>query len=333
MRRMRVFRGFQHPDLAPACALTIGSFDGVHRGHQAMLALLAGEARQRGLPATVLTFEPHPRDFFAARTGQTAPARIATLRDKLCALADCGIAQTVVLRFDERLARLSPDDFIRQVLLDGLHTRYLLVGDDFRFGAKRAGDYALLDAAGGRLGFDVARMQSYEVHGLRVSSSAVRDALARGEMDAAAALLGRPYAVSGHVVHGAKLGRGLGYPTINLRVPFARPAAMGIFVARVHGLAAQALPGVASLGLRPTVDDSGRVLLEVHCLDWPDTLGSEGGYGKLVRVELLHKLRDEARYDGLDALTAAIRRDADAARAWFAASHDAERRQTTRDRI
>jgi riboflavin kinase/FMN adenylyltransferase len=333
MPTLRVFRGFDHPALARASALTIGNFDGVHRGHQAMLALLAGEARQRGLPATVLTFEPHPRDFFAARTGQAAPPRIAGLRDKLCALAGCGIAQTVVLRFDERLARLTPEAFVEQVLLAGLHARYVLVGDDFRFGTKRAGDYALLDACGERLGFDVARMQSYEVHGLRVSSSAVRDALARGDMAAAAALLGRPYAISGHVQHGAKLGRTLGFPTLNLRMPPARPAAMGIFVALVHGLVPAPLPAVASLGLRPTVDDSGRVLLEAFCLDWPAALGREGGYGKLVRVELLHKLRDEARYEGLDTLAAAIGRDADAARAWFAATHDAERRQTTRDRI
>jgi riboflavin kinase/FMN adenylyltransferase len=331
---MRVFRGFTpHSQLAPATALTIGSFDGVHRGHQAMLALLAGEARQRGLPSTVLTFEPHPRDFFAARLGSSAPARIATLRDKLCALADNGIDQVVVLRFDARLAALSAQAFIEEVLVRGLHARYVLVGDDFRFGAKRAGDYALLDAAGERLGFDVARMQSYEVHGLRVSSSAVRDALARGDMEAAAALLGRPYAISGHVVHGAKLGRELGFPTLNLRIKHARPAASGIFVAQVHGLTDVPLPGVASLGLRPTVDDSGRLLLEVFCLDWPDRLGREGGYGKLVRVDLLHKLRDEARYDGLSTLTAAIRHDADQAREWFAASHDAERRQTTRDRI
>lgn len=331
---MRVFRGFHHSQLAPATALTIGSFDGVHRGHQAMLALLAGEARQRGLPSTVLTFEPHPRDFFHAhRGGPVPPTRIATLRDKLCALAENGIHQAVVLRFDEALAALSPQAFIEDVLVAGLRARYVLVGDDFRYGARRAGDYALLDASGERLGFDVARMQSYEVHGLRVSSSAVREALARGDLAAAAALLGRPYAISGHVVHGAKLGRELGFPTLNLRLPHARPAAMGIFVAQVHGLADAPLPGVASLGLRPTVDDSGRVLLEVHCLDWPDRLGREGGYGKLVRVELLHKLRDEARYDGLPALTAAIARDTAQARAYFAASHDAERRQTTRDRI
>lgn len=191
---MRVFRGFHHPGIAPACALTIGNFDGVHRGHQAMLALLQSEARHRGLPTCVLTFEPHPRDFFAARAGkpELAPARIATLRDKLGELERCGIDQVVILRFDETLASLPPQDFIRQVLVEGLGARYVLVGDDFRFGAKRQGDYATLDAAGQTKGFDVARMMSYEVHGLRVSSSAVREALAAGDMVRAAALLGRP---------------------------------------------------------------------------------------------------------------------------------------------
>ena len=167
---MRVFRGFQHPDLAPACAVTIGNFDGVHRGHQAMLALLTNEARHRGVPSCVLTFEPHPRDFFAQRMGQpqSAPARIATLRDKLAELERCGVDQAVVLRFDERFASQSPQAFIGDVLAKGLCARYVLVGDDFRFGAKRAGDYTLLDAAGEQAGFDVARMLSYEVHGLRV---------------------------------------------------------------------------------------------------------------------------------------------------------------------
>jgi riboflavin kinase/FMN adenylyltransferase len=318
---MRVFRGFHHPGLAPSCALTIGSFDGVHRGHQAMLALLTNEARHRGIASGVLTFEPHPRDFFAARAGrpESAPPRVATLRDKLAELERCGIDQVVVLRFDEHLAALSPDAFIERVLQAGLGVRYVLVGDDFRFGARRAGDYALLDAAGEARGFDVARMMSYEVHGLRVSSSAVREALAAGEMERTATLLGRPYSISGHVQHGRKLGRELGYPTLNLRFAHARAAAMGIFVVRTHGLAETPLPGVASLGVRPTVDDSGRVLLEVHCLDWPDALGRDGGYGRCVRVELLARLREERHFESLDALRQGIAADTAAARAWWAA--------------
>ena len=318
---MLVFRGLHHPRRAPACALTIGNFDGVHRGHQAMLALLTNEARHRGVASTVLTFEPHPRDFFARLAGkpELAPPRIATLRDKLAELQRCGVDQVVVLRFDQRLASLAPEAFIDDVLLRGLGARYVLVGDDFRFGAKRAGDYAMLDAAGERAGFDVARMMSYEVHGLRVSSSAVREALAQGDMARTTALLGRPYAISGHVLHGRKLGRELGFRTLNLRFAHARPAAHGIYVVQVHGLGAQPVPGVASLGVRPTVEDAGRVLLETHCLAWPADLGPDGAYGRCLSVDLLHKLHDERKYDSLEALQAGIAQDTADARAWWAA--------------
>jgi len=321
---MKVFRGFKHPDVAPACALTIGNFDGVHRGHQAMLALLKSEAQQRGVPCCALTFEPHPRDFFAARTHQPelAPARVGTLRDKLTELAHCGVDQTVVLPFDARLAAHTPQAFIDEVLVDGLGAKYILVGDDFRFGAKRAGDYALLDAVGSMQGFDVARMNSYEVHGLRVSSSAVREALGLGRMADAARLLGRPYRISGHVVHGRKLGRALGFKTLNLRFAHWKPAASGIFAVLVHGLTEAALAGVANMGIRPSLDprdvNGGRVLLETHCLDWPEHLGPEGAYGKIIRVELLHKLHDELKYDTLDALRAGITQDCRDARAYFA---------------
>jgi riboflavin kinase/FMN adenylyltransferase len=317
---MLVFRGLRHPGIAPACALTIGNFDGVHRGHQAMLALLTNEARHRGVPSCVLSFEPHPRDFFAARAGtpDQAPRRVALLRDKLHELANCGIDQAVVMRFDARFAGQSPQAFVDDVLLRGLGARYVLVGDDFRFGARRAGDYAMLDAAGAKAGFDVARMMSYEVHGLRVSSSAVREALSMGDMSRTAALLGRPYSISGHVLHGRKLGRELGTPTLNLRFAHARPAATGVFVVRVHGLADTALPGVASLGVRPTVEDAGRQLLEVHCLEWPAALGANGGYGRCIKVELLHKLHDERKYASLEALREGIARDVADSRTWLA---------------
>ncbi|MFD1709627.1 bifunctional riboflavin kinase/FAD synthetase [Ottowia sp. GY511] len=334
---MKIFRGLRHPGMAPGCALTIGNFDGVHRGHQAMLALLKNEAAHRGVPSCVMTFEPHPRDYFAAVTGKPdlAPPRITTFRDKLAELARCGVDQAIVLPFNAELASQPPQAFIDDVLVGGLGVRYVLVGDDFRFGAKRAGDYAMLDAAGTQLGFDVARMQSYEVHGLRVSSSAVREALDQGRLQDAAALLGRPYSISGHVVHGRKLGRALaesvpgaadGFRTLNLR--FSRrahawkPAASGIFVVEVHGLADRPLPGVANLGVRPSLDptdvNGGRVLLETHCLDWPAHLGPEGAYGKIIRVDLLHKLHDELRYHSLAALTEGIARDRDDARAWLA---------------
>ncbi|MDR0226682.1 MAG: bifunctional riboflavin kinase/FAD synthetase [Burkholderiaceae bacterium] len=349
---MKIFRGFNHPGREPACALTIGNFDGVHRGHQAMLALLSAEAAQRGVPTCVLTFEPHPRDYFAQALGrpEIAPARIGTLRDKLSELARCGVDQTVVLPFNHALASQSPQGFIDEVLVRGLGARYVLVGDDFRFGAQRAGDYAMLDAAGQHQGFDVARMNSYEVHGLRVSSTHVRAALAEGRMHDAARLLGHPYTISGHVVHGRKLGRSLaesrpgagdGFRTLNLRFNHWKPAASGIFAVLVHGLHTQPLRGVANLGVRPSLDpndvNGGRVLLETHCLDWPAGAAGEEAYGKIIRVELLHKLHDELKYDSLDALTAGIAKDCDDARAFFASIHaptyTETRRQTTRDRI
>jgi riboflavin kinase / FMN adenylyltransferase len=295
------------------------------------------------VPSCVMTFEPHPRDYFAAlaKKPELAPPRIATLRDKLTELAACGIDQVVVLPFDARLARQPPETFISDVLVQGLGVKYILVGDDFRFGAKRAGGYAMLDAAGSNpsfgQGFDVARMNSYEVQSTRVSSSAVRQALGAGDMVQVASLLGRPYSISGHVVHGRKLGRDLGFRTLNLRFSHWNPAASGIFAVQVHGLAHKPLPGVANMGIRPSIDandvNGGRVLLETYCLDWPQGLGAEGGYGKIVRVELLHKLHDELRYDGLDALKKGIAKDCDDARKFFAAMHVETTRQTTRDRI
>ena len=304
-----------------------------------MLALLKSEAKHRGVPSCVMTFEPHPRDYFAALASkpELAPPRIATLRDKLSELAACGVDQVVVLPFDARLASQAPESFIDDVLVRGLKAQYVLVGDDFRFGAKRAGGYAMLDAAGQRLGFDVARMNSYEVQSTRVSSSAVRQALAAGDMAQAASLLGRPYSISGHVVHGRKLGRDLGFRTLNMRFSHWNPAASGIFVVQVHGLTTQPLIGVANLGVRPSVDandvNGGRVLLETFCLDWPPSLGLDGGYGKIACVELLHKLHDELKYDGLDALKKGIAQDCDDARAVFDAMHAGTTRQTTRDRI
>jgi len=310
----------QHPQ---GCALTIGNFDGVHRGHQAMLALLKNEASHRGIPSCVMTFEPHPRDYFAAaaKKPEMAPARIATLRDKLTELARCGVDKCWVMPFNTGFAAQSPQSFIEDVLVKSLGVRYVLVGDDFRFGAKRAGDYAMLDAAGESLGFDVARMNSYEVHGLRVSSTEVRTALSEGRMDDVTKLLGRPYSISGHVVHGRKLGRELGFPTLNLRFSHWKPAASGIFAVRVMGLTQKPLLGVANMGIRPSLDpqdvNGGRVLLETHCLNWPAHLGADSGYGKIIHVELLHKLHDELKYDSLEALQKGIAQDCMDAQAYF----------------
>jgi riboflavin kinase/FMN adenylyltransferase len=297
--------------------LTIGNFDGVHRGHQAMLAQLDKAARAARLTPTVMTFEPHPREYFAelAHRPELAPTRICSLRDKLDALARHGVRQVLLETFNTQLADLTPDAFIDQFLA-GLHTRYLLVGEDFRFGHKRAGDVQTLRDAGRRLGFVVQTLPDVtDQLGHRVSSSEARTALAVGDLPRAGQLLGRPYAISGHVIHGQKLGRTLGYPTLNLRVARRCAARSGIYVAAVHGLGDEPMPAVASLGVRPTVVDNGRVLLEPHLLDLPAPIDA---YGKLVRVELLHYVRDEEKFPDLATLTAAIAHDAQQARAYFA---------------
>ncbi|WP_020655024.1 bifunctional riboflavin kinase/FAD synthetase [Massilia niastensis] len=323
---MKVFRGLPNDRARAPCALTIGNFDGVHRGHQALFAHVRGAAAALGLEAAVMTFEPHPREYFAQRTGDLskAPARIANLRDKLGALANAGIDRVIVEHFNEHFASMPPQEFIERVLVEGLHVKWLMVGDDFRFGARRAGDIQMLTEAGKRFGFQVETLPAVMHGDQRISSSAVRAALAEADFTRTSELLGHPYGMSGHVIHGQKLGRTLGFPTLNLRVAH-RPALSGIFVVQVHGLADRPLPAVASLGVRPTVEDAGRMLLEVHIFDW-----NQPCYGKLVRVEFLSKLRDEEKYDDLATLTAAIDRDADQARAFFAHRNGA---LTATDRI
>lgn len=313
---LHLYRSAPPPAQRTPCALTIGNFDGVHRGHQAILARVRQAARERGLLPTVMTFEPHPREYFAAlnQRPELAPTRISGLRDKLEALACQGMAQVVIERFNARLAEMSANAFIEDLLVARLQTRWLLVGEDFRFGRKRSGDIDLLREAGMVHGFEVQTLADItDRHGHRVSSSEVRTALAVGDLARAQDLLGRPYQISGHVIHGQKLGRTLGFPTLNLRVAPRCAARSGIYVVRAHGLGAQPRPAVASLGVRPTVEDHGRVLLEAHLLDGP-----ADAYGKLVRVEFLHKLRDEEKFPDLPSLTAAIAEDARNARAYFA---------------
>ena len=323
---MKVFRGLPNDRARAPCALTIGNFDGVHRGHQALLAHVRSASASLGLEAAVMTFEPHPREYFAQRSGDLskAPARIANLRDKLGDLAKAGIDRVIVEHFNEHFAAVAPDDFIERVLVEGLHVKWLMVGDDFRFGARRAGDIQMLQDAGRRFGFHVETLPAVMHGAQRISSSAVRAALAEGDFARTSELLGHPYTLSGHVIHGQKLGRTLGFPTLNLRVVH-RPALSGIFVVQVHGLADRPLPAVASLGVRPTVEDAGRMLLEVHLFDF-----AQSCYGKLVRVEFLAKLRDEEKYGDLATLTAAIDRDAAQARAFFAHRNGA---LTATDRI
>jgi riboflavin kinase/FMN adenylyltransferase len=311
---MKVFRGLPNAESRAPCALTIGNFDGVHRGHQALLKHVREAADRLGVQAAVMTFEPHPREFFARLAGDLtkAPARLASLRDKLESLRKAGVDRVIVEHFNAHFASITPDDFVEKVLVQGLHVKWLMVGDDFCYGAKRSGTIAMLIEAGKKYGFEVHTMPTVTSGGTRISSSAIRTALAQSDFDQAAELLGHRYSISGHVVHGRKLGRTIGFPTMNLRVPHKRPPLSGIFVVQVHGLADKPLPGVASLGVRPTVEDAGRVLLETFVFDY-----DEQSYGKLIRVEFLKKLRDEEKFSDLQELTDAIARDEAQALAYF----------------
>lgn len=305
---MRVFRGYSRPVPAPV-VLAIGNFDGVHLGHGALVGRLADYAREHRLVPMVLTFEPHPREFFAPGS---APARLSTLREKLELLAECGASQAMVCPFNARFAALSAEEFVAQVLVQGCQVRHLIIGDDFRFGCGRSGDYAYLLQAGARYGFSVEAMGSVTLDGERVSSSGVRRALAAGNMEHAARLLGRPYIMDGQVLHGQKLGRQLGFATANLRIKHNPLPMAGVFAVEVSGLGDQPLPGVANLGVRPTVGGTTRPLLEVHLFDFDRDI-----YGAHISVRFVHKLRDEQRFPNFDALKAQIAADAAAARAFF----------------
>jgi riboflavin kinase/FMN adenylyltransferase len=304
---VRVIRGLPRAAGAPV-ALTIGTFDGVHRGHQAMLTRLVEAADDLALPPAVLTFDPHPREFFARAS---APPRLLSLRAKLERLEAHGVDQVYIARFDATLAGLAPNEFVEQVLVRRLGVRWVLVGEDFRYGKGRAGDLAALRGAANS--FSVEAMRTVAVAGERASSTAVRTALAAGDLERAAALLGRPFTISGRVAHGQKLGRSLGFPTANIPLRY-KPPLTGIYAVRVHGLGGAARAGVASLGVRPTVKVGAPPLLEVFVFDFDETI-----YGRRVTVEFLHKLRDEARYPDLEALTRQIRADVAHARDYFAA--------------
>ncbi|ROT46305.1 bifunctional riboflavin kinase/FAD synthetase [Pusillimonas sp. NJUB218] len=313
---LKIYRSLPRHDSHSPSAVSIGNFDGVHRGHQTILARVAHVAQERDLTPTVMTFYPHPRVYFA-RTGnrpELMPTQISSLRDKVWGIQRLHIRQLALMRFNQKLAELSAEDFIRYTLVDGLNTRWLLVGEDFRFGRKRTGDLDMLRKAGREYGFEVDIITDVvDEHGHRISSSEVRTALAVGNLARAEHLLGHPYRISGHVVHGKKLGRTLGYPTLNVNVPQLCAARSGIYIVRAHGLAEQPLNGVASLGVRPTVDNNGRVLLEVHLLDC-----RVDAYGKLTRIEFLKFLRDEETFPDLPTMTAAIDNDAQRARDYFA---------------
>lgn len=287
---------------------TIGNFDGVHLGHQAVIGQLAEEAAEAHLPTVLITFEPQPMEYFRP---QQAPARLTRLREKLQALRRFSVDRVLCLPFNRALAQMPAESFIRRVLVDGLGVQYLVVGDDFRFGKDRKGDFAMLQAAGREFGFQVVNMHTFMIDGQRVSSTRIREALGCGDLASAERLLGRSYRMSGRVAHGNKLGRQLGFPTANIHVHRKATPLQGIFVVEVFGIEGEPLPGVASLGTRPTVDGK-KTILEVYLFDFDCDI-----YGRHLQVSFLHKLRDEVRYTTLEALQAQIARDVEDARAYF----------------
>ena len=287
------------------CVLTIGNFDGVHRGHLAVCAQVVSIAAGKGVPSTALTFEPQPREFFS---GENAPARLTRFREKVQALADTPLDRLVVARFTREFSQLSPEAFIDEVLTRAFAVRHVVVGDDFHFGHRARGTFKALEEAGQELGFGVTRCVTFELHGRRVSSSWVRDELANGELARAAELLGRPYCMQGRVVRGRQLGRSIGYPTANIRLQRLSTPLAGIYAVKVEAPGGESMAGVASLGTRPTVDGSEK-LLEVHLFDFDRDI-----YGMHVSVEFVHKLRDEERFESLEVLKAQIARDEAAAR-------------------
>jgi riboflavin kinase/FMN adenylyltransferase len=282
------------------CAATIGSFDGIHLGHQAVLTRLAAQGRERRLPVTLITFEPQPREYFMP---EEAPPRLTRFREKLEVLQHCGVDRVVCLRFNAYLASLTADEFIRRIMLDGLAVKYLVVGDDFRFGKGRIGDYALLEQVGKTHGFPVVTMPTFNVGNHRVSSTRIRVALNEGDFSSAKALLGRPYWMSGRVAHGDKRGRTIGFPTANIFLHRNAVPVDGVFAVEMCGIDDRPIPGVANVGTRPTVDGS-RALLEVHLFDFDRDI-----YGRHVQVSFLKKLRPERKFASFELLKRQIELD------------------------
>lgn len=307
---MHVYRGLPDPLERVPSAVAIGNFDGVHTGHQTLLAGLVDAARSRGLVPSVLTFEPHPREYFPHL--DPVP-RISTLCDKVRRLLDCGVERIYMMPFNERIARETAESFVRTVLVGGLDARWVTVGEDFRFGSGRAADARELAELGRRHNFETW-VSPLLYHGeAKVSSTRLRAALARADFYEAEMMLGHPYTMSGRVIHGQALGRTLGYPTLNVApIPpgsRANPALSGVFAVRVEGLGPAPLPGVASLGLRPTVSSARRWLLETHVFDWKGD-----AYGRTVSIRFIERIRGEQKFGGLDELRAAIESDARRAR-------------------
>lgn len=307
---MHVFRGLPHPLMRLPSAIAIGNFDGVHLGHQALLRGVAQAAADRGLMPSVVTFEPHPREVLG---GAEPLPRISTLCDKVTQILACGIERIYILPFNRRIAAQTAEEFVADTLINGLDARWVTVGEDFRFGSDRTGDVSRLAELGRQYGFETAPAPILLHAGVKVSSSRIREALAKGDLYEAGRMLGRRYAMSGRVIHGAELGRTLGYPTLNLApiLPgsHAKPAVTGVFAVKISGLGSAVRDGVASLGVKPTVTSAGRWLLETHVFDWKGN-----AYGRPITVYFFEKIRDEKKFSGLAELQAAIQHDADRAR-------------------
>ena len=307
---MEFIRG--HYNLRPehrGCVVTIGNFDGVHLGHQSVLGQLAEKAAELDVPSVVITFEPHPQEFFGF---DNTPPRLTRLREKLLALQRYSVDRVLCLHFNRQLAAMPAMDFIEKLLIQGLDVRYLVVGDDFRFGNKRQGDFAMLREVGQQRGFQVANLHTFLVDGMRVSSTRVRDALACGDLDEADKLLGRAYRMSGRVAHGDKRGRSIGFPTANVHLHRRATPVQGVFAVEVFGLEREPIEGVANVGVRPTVDGT-RTLLEIHLFDFDEDI-----YGRHINVEFSRKLRAERQFENLETLRQQIAQDVEQARAFFA---------------
>lgn len=291
------------------CVATIGSFDGVHLGHQAILHQLIETSRQRQLPTVVIVFEPQPHEFFSA---EKAPARLMRLREKVNALWAAGVDRVVCLHFNQQMRSLSAEDFIQRVLVDGLDIKHLVVGDDFRFGCDRRGDFALLQHKGQALGFSVSDTHTLEIDGARVSSTRIRQLLESGDFAEAAKLLGKEYSIHGRVVYGKQLGRQLGVPTANVDLRRYRSPLHGVFAVTVTFVDGEVVQGVANIGVRPTVDGGKKPLLEVHLFDFNRSI-----YGAVIDVIFKRKLRDEQKFASLDELKAQLQTDIAQARDFF----------------
>ncbi|PCJ31103.1 MAG: bifunctional riboflavin kinase/FMN adenylyltransferase [Gammaproteobacteria bacterium] len=305
----KIIRGFHNlPTKSQGCVATIGNFDGVHLGHQSVLTQLAMKGNELSLPVIAITFEPQPNEFFAP---EKAPARLSRFREKVEMLRCYSVQQLCVLRFNKQLAQMTADDFIQKLIIDGLAIKYLVVGDDFKFGKNRQGDFALLQQAGEQHGFQVVNMQTFSVDNIRVSSTRIRDALKQGDLMLAEKLLGRPYRMSGRVAHGDKRGRTMGFPTANIHLHRRKVPLSGVYAVQLFGVQGEPIQGVANVGVRPTFGVK-KALLEVHLFDFNRDI-----YGEHVQVHFLHKLRDEKKFSHLDALIEQIAIDSQQAKDYF----------------